>query len=176
MPESRLTRPLLPFVDAERVPLTRFVLPSFFVISAGLWVLGPPEVMGRVTPVVGALAVLCAGINLFRVAWYIRAFLGRHRTRLDGVAQRRLACLRRSIYGMTGVLFGTAMVSLGFYVVSAGVLGEAAPAGEVRLLWTLTVGGLVLSIVFGELVTHLVAVVDEAMAELERRLERVRPR
>lgn len=85
---SRLTRPLLPHVDAERVPLTRFVLPSFFVCSLVLWIVGPAEVIGRLTQVVGALAVLCAGINLCRVAWYIRAFLHRHQTRLDAVLSR----------------------------------------------------------------------------------------
>ncbi|MES1942479.1 hypothetical protein PC39_00090 [Salinisphaera sp. PC39] len=169
---SRLTRPLLPHVDAERVPLTRFVLPSFFVCSMTLWIVGPAEVVGRLTQVVGALAVLCAGINLCRVAWYVRAFLHRHQTRLDAVAERRLARLRRAIYGMGGVLFGTALCAVGYYIVTAGMLGDTPPAGETRLLWTLTVGGLVLSIVFGELVTHLVGVVDAAMAELERRLER----
>lgn len=168
---SKLTRPLVPHVDAERVPLTRFVLPCFFVCNVGLWVLGPAEVVGRLTQVVGALAVLCAGINLCRVAWFIRGFLRRHRQGLDAVAERRLSRLRRGIYGMSGVLAGTALCAVGFYIVSAGMLADGRPAGEVRLLWTLTVGGLVLSIVFGELVTHLVVVVDAALAELERRLE-----
>lgn len=163
-----LTRPLWRRVEpAARLRLTRFVLPTFFVISVGFWAIAPGEVMNRLTPVVGALAVLCAALNLARVVWHIRGFSRRHRAVLDRTAARRLARLRRSIYSMAGVLLGTATTAGGFYVLAATVLDETAMVLESRLLWLITVGGMVLAVVFGELVTHLVEVVDEAMAALE---------
>jgi len=167
LPKRHLTRPLIPIVS-ERVRLTRFVLPSFFVMSVGLWTLAPAEVMRHLTPIVGALALLCAGLNLGRVSWRVYRFSHHHHERLGGRANDRLRRLRRSTFGMIGVLLGTAAMAAGFYYISATVLGDTARAEESRLLWGLTVGGLVLSIVFGELVTHLVEVVDDAILALER--------
>ena len=46
------------------------------------------------------------------------------------------------------------------------VLSEPRGASEPGLLWTLPIGGLVLSIFFGEAVTRLIEVVEETMEQI----------
>ncbi|WP_348672187.1 hypothetical protein, partial [uncultured Abyssibacter sp.] len=53
-----------------------------------------------------------------------------------------------------------------YFYLSATVLAEDRGANEPRLLWTLPIGGLVLSIFFGEAVTRLIEVVEEAMEQI----------
>lgn len=162
------TRSPQPGGAGQRLRLTRFVLPAFCVISVGAWLVAPAAVMRQLTPVVGALAVLCAGLNLARVVWHIRAFSRRHSQVLGRSAKRSMAKLQRSIYAMAGVLVATAGMAAGFYVLATVALEGAGMADQSRLLWLVTAGGLALAVVFGELVTHLVAVVDETMAALAR--------
>jgi len=133
-------------------------LPVMLVLSISLWSLAPPAFMRQLTPWGGAAALACAGLYLGRVVLLIGHFSLRHAERFGPALQS----LRGALYGMVGVLLGTLAVSGGFFFMSASVLAQGTAGGEPGLLWGLTVGGLVLSLFFGELVTRLIESVDEA--------------
>lgn len=154
-----------------RLGFTRFILPAFFVFSFTVWVLAPEPVLRKLTPVVGTLAVLSAGLSLARVLWHIRGFSRRHQHRLDRVAPGQLKQLRRSMVAMALVLVATAAMAAGFYLMSTTILNETTLAAQSRLLWLLTAGGLALAVVFGELVSHLVVLVDETLLALDRQIQ-----
>ncbi|AXQ30980.1 hypothetical protein D0B54_20865 [Solimonas sp. K1W22B-7] len=133
-------------------------LPILLLISISLWGFAPPSFMRHLTPWVGAAALACAGLYLGRVVLLIGHFSMRHAERLGPALQ----ALRRALYGMIGVLLGTLSVSAGFFFMSTRVLAQEGNGGEPGLLWGLTMGGMVLSLFFGELVTRLIEGVDEA--------------
>lgn len=133
-------------------------LPVMLVISIGLWSFAPPSFMRHLTPWVGAAALACAGLYLGRVVLLIGHFSMRHAERLGPA----VVALRRALYGMIGVLLATLAVSAGFFFMSTRVLSHGSAGSEPGLLWGLTIGGMVLSLFFGELVTRLIEGVDEA--------------
>ncbi|CAN0218609.1 unnamed protein product, partial [Chrysoparadoxa australica] len=75
--------------------------------------------------------------------------------------------LNRSMGLMVLVLLATTAMAAGFYVMATTLLEQPANmASQSRVLWLLTAGGLALAVAFGELVTHLVAVVDHTLKTL----------
>lgn len=106
--------------------------------------------LGALTPVVGTLAVACAGLNLARVTWIVYGFSRRHRAALQRVAGDDWRQFNRSMGLMVLVLLER----------------PADMASQSRVLWLLTAGGLALAVAFGELVIHLVAMVDHTLRTL----------
>lgn len=159
----------MPDTGPSRVPLrpNRLIMPVFFAASVILWMLAPDPVLGALTPVVGTLAVICAGLNLARVTWIVYGFSRRHRTALQRLAGPDWRQLNRSMGLMVLVLLATTAMAAGFYVMATTLLEQPANmASQSRVLWLLTAGGLALAVAFGELVTHLVAVVDHTLKTL----------
>lgn len=135
-------------------------LPLLLIASLGLWTFASPAFMRMLTPWVGAAALLCAGLFLGRVVLRIGHFSQRHAQRLHGERLRRL---RRGVYKMIYVLVGTVLVAGGFFYLSTSLLTRGGPGAEPGLLWGLTVGGMVLALFFGELVTSLIELVDDVL-------------
>jgi|GEM_PF-2285113 len=142
------------------------ILPITLGTSIGLWAFAPLKTMRVLTPYVGAAALICAGLYLFRVLARIGHFSNEHLARLPDPGRPSLIRLRRSLYRMAVVLIGTLIMAGCYFYLSATVLAEDRGANEPRLLWTLPIGGLVLSIFFGEAVTRLIEVVEEAMEQI----------
>lgn len=147
------------------VEITR-ILPIMFGCSIGLWAFAPLNVLRTLTPYVGAAALICAGLYLFRVLARIGHFSNQYLDSLGTSSAPALKRLKTSLYKMAGVLIGTLIMAAGFFYLSATVLSESETAGQPGLLWTLTIGGLVLSIFFGEAVTRLIEVVEELMEQI----------
>ncbi|WP_370300278.1 hypothetical protein [Abyssibacter sp.] len=142
------------------------VLPILLGTSIGLWAFAPLDTMRLLTPYVGAAALICAGLYLFRVLARIGHFSNEHLARLPEPNRPSLIRLKRSLYKMASVLVGTLIMAGCYFVLSAMVLSEPRGASEPGLLWTLPIGGLVLSIFFGEAVTRLIEVVEETMEQI----------
>lgn len=147
------------------VQITR-LLPVMLGLSISLWAFAPLDVMRVLTPYVGAAALICAGLYLFRVLARIGHFSNEHLSALPDSARPALLRLKRSLYKMAWVLSGVLIMAGGYFYLSATVLQETHSATEPGLLWTLPIGGLVLSIFFGEAVTRLIEVVEEAMEQI----------
>ncbi len=147
------------------VQITR-LLPVLLGLSIALWAFAPLQVMRVLTPYVGAAALVCAGLYLFRVLARIGHFSNEHLSALPDSARPALLRLKRSLYKMAYVLIGVLIMAGGYFYLSATVLREAHSLTEPGLLWTLPIGGLVLSIFFGEAVTRLIEVVEEAMEQI----------
>lgn len=145
---------------AQPLRVTRW-LPILMVLSISLWIFAPAAFMRQLTPWVGAAALACAGLYLGRVVLRIGHFSMRHAERLGPA----VVALRRALYKMIGVLVATLAVSAGFFFMSTTVLARSTVGSEPGLLWGLTIGGMVLSLFFGELVTELIEGVDEAFTQ-----------
>ena len=70
------------------------------------------------------------------------------------------ASLRGALYQTVFVLLGTLLLAAGFFAVSTQLLAESGTTLQSRLLWALTVGGMILSLFFGELVTRLIELME----------------
>ena len=147
------------------VQITR-LLPVLLGLSIALWAFAPLQVMRVLTPYVGAAALVCAGLYLFRVLARIGHFSNEHLSALPDSARPALLRLKRSLYKMAYVLIGVLIMAGGYFYLSATMLRETHSLTEPGLLWTLPIGGLVLSIFFGEAVTRLIEVVEEAMEQI----------
>ena len=141
------------------------ILPVILVISISLWVFAPIEWMRILTPWAGAAALICAGVYLTRVVAKVGLFTHRHKELLEDEHSRALKALNKAIYKMVSVLFGVMLMAGVFFYLSAVMLHQQ-PSGSPGLLWTLPIGGLVLSLFFGETVTRLVEFVDEVLVGL----------
>lgn len=147
-----------PPVQRRSVRVTR-LLPLLLIATMLIWLVAPAAWLRALTPWVGAAALLCAGIYLGRVILRIGRFYWRH---LADVADSdpAAASLRGALYQTVFVLLGTLLLAAGFFVVSTQLLADAGTALQSRLLWALTVGGMILSLFFGELVTRLIELMD----------------
>lgn len=149
------------------------VLPIMLGLSIALWALAPANWMRAITPWAGAAALICAGLYLSRVVARIGHFSNEYTARFgsnDGAAIRRL---KSALYKMAAVLVGTLIVAGGFFYLSAMVLRESTNPGEPGLLWSLTLGGLVLAIFFGEAVTRLIELLEDAMEQVAEQQARI---
>lgn len=152
-----------PPMPQPAVRVTR-ILPLMLIGSIALWSFAPVAWLLVLTPWVGALALLCAGIYLARVVLRIGRFYWRHLSDLDH-SNPSVQSLRRAVYQTVGVLLATLLLAAGFFVLSAQLLADTEGMRESRLLWALTVGGMVLSLFFGELVTRLIEAMDALLSE-----------
>ena len=142
------------------------VLPIMLGISIGLWAFAPAAWMRAITPWAGAAALVCAGVYLTRVVARIGHFSNEYAARFGGHDSGAIKRLKSALYKMASVLVGTIIVAGGFFYLSATVLRTSTNPGEPGLLWSLTLGGLVLAIFFGEAVTRLIELLEEAMEQL----------
>jgi len=152
-----------PPIAQPAVRVTR-VLPLMLIATIALWSFAPVSWLLVLTPWVGAFALLCAGIYLARVVLRIGRFYWRHLSDMD-TANASVDSLRRAVYQTVGVLLGTLLLAAGFFVLSMQLLSDTEGMRESRLLWALTVGGMVLSLFFGELVTRLIEAMDALLSE-----------
>lgn len=154
------------------------VLPVMLGISIALWAFAPPTWMRAITPWAGAAALICAGLYLSRVVARIGHFSNEYAARFGGHDTAAIRRLKGALYKMASVLAGVMIVAGGFFYLSAMVLRESSNPGEPGLLWSLTLGGLVLAIFFGEAVTRLIELLEDAMeqlAEQQARMEDAQP-
>ena len=149
------------------------VLPIMLGISIGLWALAPATWMRAITPWAGAAALICAGVYLTRVVARIGHFSNEYAARFGGHDTAAIRRLKSALYKMATVLVGTLIVAGGFFYLSATVLRESTNPGEPGLLWSLTLGGLVLAIFFGEAVTRLIELLEDAMEQLAEQQARM---
>lgn len=140
------------------------VLPLMLAGSVALWALASDATIRAVTPWVGTLALCVAGVYLSRVVLRISAFYYRHLEHFGELSAPRSRRLRQSLRRMLSVLVGIVVVALVYFALSVGILARSRMPDEPQLLWTLPVGGLVLSFVFGELVSRLLAAVDAVLS------------
>ncbi len=138
-------------------------LPVLLLVSVALWIFAPVATIRVLTPWVGASALVVAGLYLGRVVLRIGHFYYFHLDRVGDPGTPRFRRLHRAFRQMVSVLFGFAAVAGLFYWMSVAILTRSRMPEEPRLLWALPVGGLVLSLVFGELVTRLLEAVDHLL-------------
>ena len=142
------------------------VLPLMLGVSIALWAFAPATWMRAITPWAGAAALVCAGLYLTRVVARIGHFSNEYAALFGDRHSGAIRRLKSALYKMATVLVGTLLVAGGFFYLSATVLRESTNHGEPGLLWSLTLGGLVLAIFFGEAVTRLIELLEEAMEQL----------
>lgn len=142
------------------------VLPIMLGISIALWAFAPATWMRAITPWAGAAALVCAGLYLSRVVARIGHFSNEYAARFGGHDTASIRRLKGALYKMASVLVGIMIVAGGFFYLSATVLRESTNPGEPGLLWSLTLGGLVLAIFFGEAVTRLIELLEESMEQI----------
>lgn len=140
------------------------ILPVVLLLSICGWLLAPPHWMRILTPYAGAAALLCAGIYLTRVVAKVGLFSHRHRALLCTEQQAAFIALKQAIYKMVTVLIGVVIMAGGFFYLSARLLHDDAVGSP--LLWSLPIGGMVLSLFFGETVTRLIEFMDEVLIGL----------
>lgn len=135
------------------------LVPIILACSLALWSFGSSDLMDRITPWIGAGALLFEGCYLGRVVIRIGSLCRRHAAACGSEAEQ-LRHLRRTVLPALNVLFGTVIFSGVFGHFAQDILSEAHNAATPRLLWVLTIGGLVLALFFGELVTRLIDIVE----------------
>lgn len=143
-------------------------LPLLMMATIALWTVAPDSWLRTLTPWVGAAALLCAGIYLARVVLRIGRFYWRHLAPHSAESPATLQ-LRRAVYQTVVVLVATLLLAAGFFVLSTQLLSDSDGALQSRLLWALTVGGMILSLFFGELVTRLIEAMDAMLSDQEAR-------
>ena len=129
------------------------------IVTMLIWLAAPAVWLRALTPWVGAAALLCAGIYLGRVILRIGRFYWHHLADAND-SDPAAASLRGALYQTVFVLLGTLMLAAGFFAVSTPLLAESGTTLQSRLLWALTVGGMILSLFFGELVTRLIELME----------------
>ncbi|WP_420428921.1 hypothetical protein [Algiphilus sp.] len=152
-----------PASSQPAVRVTR-ILPLMLIATIALWSFAPVSWLRVLTPWVGAFALLCAGVYLSAVVLRIGRFYWRHLSDLDQPSSS-VHSVRRAVYQTVGVLLATLLLAVAFFVLSAQLLADTEGARESRLLWALTVGGMVLSLFFGELVTRLIEAMDALLSD-----------
>ena len=147
-----------PPVQRRAVRVTR-LLPLLLIVTMLIWLAAPAGWLRALTPWVGAAALLCAGIYLGRVILRIGRFYWHHLADVTD-SDPAAASLRGALYQTVFVLLGTLLLAAGFFTVSTQLLADGGSALQSRLLWALTVGGMILSLFFGELVTRLIELME----------------
>lgn len=150
----------------EHVNLTRFVMPVFGIIVVALWIGMPAPVLRELTPWVGGGALLCIAVILHRVTNQIRHFAARHAAHWGGQENQLMRRMERSLFKMITVLMATVIVSAVFYYLAAVSVAGKAEVMELRIFWMLTIGGLAVTIYFGELVSRLLVLIDESLERI----------
>jgi len=136
------------------------VLPLFFGISVLVLLLAPAGTAARWAPAAGTLSLAVQLLYLARLVFRIHlALLRMHRA---GTANRCTARLRRCLFPAINSLFGMLVFTLMFYPLAQAVIGAHPSSGAARLLWLLTVGGAIVTLAFGQMVSLLLDAVEDA--------------
>lgn len=143
----------------RRLRPTRLLLP-LLVCDFGLWSLLPLSSMRLLVPSAGAVALILAGLSLGRVVLRIHRM-----ARGSTVADDALMALRKAGIQMALVLLSMLLVTGAYWMTSARVLAVDRRAEVMALLWALPMGGLVLSVCFGELVSRALDVIELERAD-----------
>lgn len=145
-----------------------FLAPAIVLGSLLLWSLASveslppsPELMRELTPWVGAVALLLESLWLLRMAGRLSALCHAHADRFGG--PQRIREVRRALLPVLNFLLGVLAFSGFFYYFALDAITEQARLPTVRLLWYLTVGGLAVAIVIGELIDRFLNVVEDMM-------------
>lgn len=140
--------------------------PILFLTSATLWALSatdfvPPstEQMRHLTPWVGAAALLLQSLYLLRVLLRVTRLYHAQIERLGG--HERLRRLRRVMLPVLNILLGVLIFAIIFCFQSLDAITDSSSVRVTRLLWALTMGGLMLGITLGELISRLLDLVDD---------------
>jgi len=174
--ERWLVRRLAFRVRHDRAPRLGLLVPVLFLASVTLWTLTaipglPPttDMMRELTPWAGALALVAQGIYLIRVA-----------SRVVGVChlyaesqndRQGIREVRRALLPVLNILAGVLLFSGVYAYQSLDAISESASVRVTRLLWIMTTGGLMLSIVFGELVMRFAEIAERIMSSAEGRAD-----
>ena len=141
------------------------LLPWLLAFSAAVWVFAPGAWRVAMTPWVGSLALLAAGIYLARVVLAVgrttgTVLEGRGAARGDAAARLERTVIQALIMAALTLLLGVA-----FLFVSRALLAPGAAVEYAGLLWALCLGGLLLSLFIGEVILMLVDAVDAPAEE-----------
>ncbi|WP_428310466.1 hypothetical protein [Hydrocarboniphaga sp.] len=140
------------------------LLPLLFILSVIVLLLAPKGTTAMLAPTAGAIALLIELLLLARLVFRMHLAmlqLGEH----DPQTQARV---RRCLLSAVNVLFGLMIFTLMFYPLSSGVIDASRGSGSARLLWMLTVGGAIVTLAFGQMVSLLLDVVRDKIPPLQR--------
>ncbi|MCK8515125.1 hypothetical protein M0534_02095 [Methylonatrum kenyense] len=138
------------------------LIPLLLVLSPVVWFVAPERWGVVLTPWVGAIALLLAGLYLGRVVIATGRACLEHAARDETLDAARVRELRKGLLGALSVILCTLVLGVVFLLAAKRVLvgGNAEVAA---LLWALCLGGLFLSLFVGELVMRLIDVISDDM-------------
>lgn len=134
-------------------------LPLLLVASLATWLLLPASWLVTLTPPVGTAALICAGLYLGHVMLQVGRY---HYHHLGGSSDdASAACrLRAALLRAAWLLAATVVLAAVYLGLATWQLQGPEDAGVARLLWALTVGGMMLSLVVGEVCLRFVESVE----------------
>ena len=150
--------------SASRRMSPAVLLPLFFVASVIVLLIAPRGTTAMLAPIAGAIALLIELLFLARLVFRMHLAL----LRLGQDNPQIKARIRRCLLSAVNVLFGLAIFSLMFYPLSRGVIDASRGSGTARLLWMLTIGGALVTLAFGQMVSLLLDVVQQKLTPLQR--------
>lgn len=167
-PARRLSRPEIWLLEQfgdhlgahRKVPR---LIPLLLVLSPVVWFIAPDRWGIVLTPWVGALALLLAGLYLGRVVIATGRACLEHAARDETLDAARLRELRTGLLGALSVIVCTLVLAVVFLLAAQRVLVTGG-AEVAALLWALCLGGLFLSLFVGELVMRLIDVISDDIA------------
>ncbi len=167
-PAMRLSRPEIWLLERygdhlgahRKVPR---LIPLLLVLSPVVWFIAPDRWGVVLTPWVGALALLLAGLYLGRVVIATGRSCLEHAGGDEMLDAARLRELRTGLLGALSVIVCTLVLAVLFLLAAQRVLAGGA-ADVAALLWALCLGGLFLSLFVGELVMRLIDVISDDVA------------
>jgi hypothetical protein len=140
------------------------LLPPFFIASVIVLLIAPKGTTALLTPSVGAIALLIELLFLARLIFRMHLAL----LQLRGADLQSKARIRRCLFSAVNVLFGLMIFTLMFYPLSRSVIDATRGSGAARLLWMLTIGGAIVTLAFGQMVSLLLDAVQERIPQLKR--------
>jgi hypothetical protein len=142
------------------------LLPLLFVISVLVLLVAPKGTTAHWAPLAGALCLAIEFLVLARLVFRIHLAV----LRLRGVETIAVASnqsrVRRCLLSAVNALFGLLVFTLMFYPVSHTVIEAARGSGAARLLWMLTVGGAIVTLAFGQMVSLLLDTLQQKTPSL----------
>jgi len=141
--------------------------PALLMSSVLLWTLTgvdhlppSPETMRELTPWVGAGALFFESVCLLRIVWRIVAMCHAY---AESIGDDRIRQMRSSLLPVLNFLVGVLVFAGVFYYFALDLITDQARIYTVRLLWYLTVGGLAVAILIGELVGRFLDIVEDTV-------------
>ncbi len=134
------------------------LIPLLLILSPVVWFIAPDRWGVVLTPWVGSLALLLAGVYLGRVVIATGRACLEHAERRGGIDASAMKEMRTGLLGALSVVVCTLILALVFLLAAERVL-TTGTAEVAALLWALCLGGLFLSLFVGELVMRLIDVI-----------------